>query len=303
MKKQHKQRTAGREPRRGISRFLGLLLILAGAVLLSFPFVANFIASRQAGQVISDQQNAVAALNAEQLDAEWEKARAYNDSLTGEPVTDPFIPGSGAALPSTDAYMDALNVNGDGVMGSLDIDMIDVHLPIGHDATDNALLKGVGHIRQTSLPIGGPTTHAVLAGHRGLPNAEMFTRLDEMQVGDTFTITVLGKKMTYQVDKISVVLPSDLSKIAVERDRDLVTLMTCTPYGVNTHRLLVRGTRIPNEDAPEPRLSMGLEPLARILGFIIGIALIIMLLILFSRRRRTDNHLPGMKHQAPRHPD
>ena len=207
MKKQRKQRTDSREPRRGVSRVLGVLLILGGAVLLAFPSAANFVASRQAGQVISDQQEAVAALGAAQQEAEWEKAQAYNDSLTGEPVTDPFIPGSGATLPSTDAYMDALNVNGDGVMGSLDIDMIDVHPPIGHDATDDAMLRGVGHIRQTSLTIGGPTTHAVLAGHRGLPNAEMFTRLDEMQVGDTFTITVLEKKMTYQVDKISVVEP------------------------------------------------------------------------------------------------
>lgn len=157
---------------------------------------------------------------------------------------DPFVSDSGYVLPTN--YTSVLNVNHDGVMGYLSINRISLRLPIYHGTSEDVLAKGVGHMSQTSLPIGGKGTHAVLTGHRGLPSAELFTRLGEMRKGDLFWIEVLGRKTTYKVTDISVVKPNEVDKLRIEPGRDLVTLLTCTPYGVNTHRLLVTGERTAN---------------------------------------------------------
>ena len=151
------------------------------------------------------------------------------------------MPGSGYALP--DNYLEVLNT--DGIMGRLTIPKIGVDLPIYHGSSEESLQKGVGHIESTSLPIGGEYRHAVLTGHRGLPNAELFTRLDELTVGDTFYIHVLDRTLAYQVDQITTVEPDEMETLRAVPGEDYVTLVTCTPYGVNTHRLLVRGTRVP----------------------------------------------------------
>ena len=298
----HPQSAAPASTGRRASRLrtvLPIVLMIAGAVLLAFPYAANLVIKHMADQAISSQVATVSSMNPAQRQAELAKARAYNDSLTGEPVKDPFIPGSGVAVPSTDVYYDTLNVNGDGVMGVVDIDMINVHLPIGHGTGEDVLQRGVGHVRQTSLPIGGPGTHAVLAGHRGLPTAEMFTRLDEMRVGDTFTITVLNETMTYQVDQINTVLPDDLTQIAVVDDRDLVTLMTCTPYGENTHRLLVRGTRVPNAAAATAtHVGMGIDATVRIVTFVASLLIAAVLAISLIRRRRRTNMPTIIRHRG-----
>ena len=277
---------AARRRRGRIIDAFAVIVLIGGIIGLIWPWASIQWSAYQLRHVVANQTASVQSMDPAQRAEEFKKAQAYNDSLTGEPVTDPFVPGSGAALPSLDKYNDALNVNGDGIMGSLEIPMIGVRLPIAHGTEENTLQHAAGHVRQTSLPIGGKGTHAVIAAHRGLANAEMFTRLNEMRVGDTFTITVLDETMTYQVDQISVVTPEDLSKIAIDSDRDLVTLMTCTPYGVNTHRLLVRGIRIPNAAAPEPRTSIGIEHMIRLACLILGVLLAIWLVWFLRRRKR-----------------
>lgn len=169
----------------------------------------------------------------------------YNENLSGDPVKDPFVRGSGYALPEN--YDDVLNV--DGVMGYIEIPKIGVKLPIYHGTSEEVLERGAGHIESTALPIGGAYRHSVISGHRGLPSAELFTRLDEMELGDIFFIHVLGQRLAYEVDQITTIEPTELDSIMPIPDRDLVTLLTCTPYGINSHRLLVRGSR--TEYVPE----------------------------------------------------
>lgn len=162
---------------------------------------------------------------------------------------DPFIVGSGYVLP--DNYGEVLNIGGDGVMGYVEIPKADIYLPIYHGTDEETLQNGAGHLEVTALPIGGKNRHPVISAHRGLPSAELFTRLDEMETGDLFFLHILDRTLAYQVDRISVILPEELSLLTPEEDKDLVTLLTCTPYAVNTHRLLVRGSRIPWEAGKE----------------------------------------------------
>lgn len=147
-----------------------------------------------------------------------------------------------------DNYQEVLNVNGDGVMGYIEIPKIGVYLPIYHGTSEETLQKGAGHLEATALPVGGLNRHPVISAHRGLPSAELFTRLDEMKIGDIFYIHVLDRTLAYQVDQIETIVPEDLAFLRAEEGKDLVTLLTCTPYAVNTHRLLVRGERIPYEE-------------------------------------------------------
>ena len=291
-----KGRQAGK--RRGrIIDIIAIITLIAGCIGLAWPWAAVQWARHTASITISSQQAAVTTMSPEERNAELETAVDYNHSLTGQPVKDPFIPGSGYAQPSNSAYMAALNINGDGIMGSVDIDMLDIHLPIAHGTDDKTLQENAGHVQSTSLPIGGAGTHSVIAAHRGLAHAEMFTRLGEMQVGDTFNITILDETHVYQVDLISVVEPDDLSRIAMEQDRDLITLMTCTPYGVNTQRLLVRGTRINPDDAPnETRTSFGTEHTARVACLIL--ATLVMGWLTHMRRARRRRRLIGGQHIA-----
>jgi len=169
------------------------------------------------------QEECIKNSDEEILEKEWKKAELYNETF--------------------DNYMEALNLTGDGVMGYIEIPKIELRLPIYHGSGENSLLKGVGHIEKTTLPIGGTGNHSVLTGHRGLPESELFTRLDEVEMGDRFYIYVLDEVFVYEVDQITIVLPEEAGKIKREAGRDLITLITCTPYGINTHRLLVRGER------------------------------------------------------------
>lgn len=216
-------------------------LFFGGAVVFCYPAVSNYLNQKNQAQVVQNYEQAVAGQDEDFLAEEWAKAEEYNENLAGDPVHDPFVPGSGYALP--DNYMDVLNL--DGVMGRITIPKIDVDLPIYHGTDAETLEKGVGHIESTSLPIGGEYRHAVLTGHRGLPSAELFTRLDELEQGDRFYIHVLDATLAYQVDQILTVEPQELENLVAEPGQDYVTLVTCTPYGINTHRLLVRGTRVP----------------------------------------------------------
>ena len=255
---------------------LSVVLSVAGALALAYPFVANWMAGTEHERVVQSYDEAAAQRSQAEFDAAWQEAQQYNESLVGQPVHDPFVPGSGYAIP--DNYEQVLNLNGDGVMGSLEIPKIGVDLPIYHGTSDDALDRGVGHVEATSLPIGGASTHAVLTGHRGLPQAELFTRLDELAPGDTFVIDVLGQKLAYRVYATETVLPTELDSLAVHDGRDLVTLVTCTPYGVNTHRLLVHAERTeytPDmEDAADQGFHLSTDTLMRLAGAGLGLVLL-----------------------------
>lgn len=226
-----------------------VLLFAAGAGIFLYPAISNYLAERQQTEVIHTYQAKVDEMEQAKLDEAWQEAVEYNENLAGDPVHDPFVMGSGYVLP--DNYEDVLNINGDGVMGYVEIPKIDVYLPIYHGTSEEVLEEGAGHLEMTALPIGGENRHPVISAHRGLPSAELFTRLDEMETGDEFYIHVLDETLAYEVDQIEVILPEELSAIQPEEDKDLVTLLTCTPYAVNTHRLLVRGTRVPYVEPEE----------------------------------------------------
>lgn len=226
-----------------------VLLFAAGAGIFLYPAISNYLAERQQTEVIHTYQAKVDEMEQAKLDEAWQEAVEYNENLAGDPVHDPFVMGSGYVLP--DNYEDVLNINGDGVMGYVEIPKIDVYLPIYHGTSEEVLEEGAGHLEMTALPIGGENRHPVISAHRGLPSAELFTRLDEMEIGDEFYIHVLDETLAYEVDQIEVILPEELSAIQPEEDKDLVTLLTCTPYAVNTHRLLVRGTRVPYVEPEE----------------------------------------------------
>lgn len=223
-----------------------LLIFAVGAGIFLYPAVSNYLAERNQRKVIRSYRAAVENQDQGTLDAAWAEAEEYNENLAGDPVHDPFVLGSGYVLP--DNYQEVLNVNGDGVMGYIEIPKIGVYLPIYHGTSEETLQKGAGHLEATALPVGGLNRHPVISAHRGLPSAELFTRLDEMKIGDIFYIHVLDRTLAYQVDQIETIVPEDLAFLRAEEGKDLVTLLTCTPYAVNTHRLLVRGERIPYEE-------------------------------------------------------
>lgn len=261
--------------RSAIPAWLPLLLVLAGVAVMSYPYVSNWFAERNASRVIQNYGEAVAEYSPEEIAAARQAALEYNESLAGDPVHDPFVPGSGYALPKN--YEEVLNLDGDGVMGYIEIPKIDVSLPIMHGTSEEVLAKGVGHIEQTALPIGGEGRHSVLTGHRGLPSAELFTRLDELESGDEFYVHVLDEVMAYRVDEVNVVKPDELAELAAEPGRDLVTLVTCTPYAVNTHRLLVRGVRVPYVEGAEEKAAAtdgGWRPTPYELGLAAGVVLL-----------------------------
>lgn len=222
------------------------IIFLAGLSLLLYPFVANQWNNYRQKQLISGYEQVVSDKEAAEgidYDAERKKAEDYNEALLPCVLPDSFALAESSGVDPV--YMNTLNIAGDEMMGSVEIPKINIKIPIYHTTEEEVLNKGAGHLEGSSLPVGGANTHAVISAHRGLPSASLFTDLDQMKVGDHFLIHVLNETLCYEVDKISVVKPEDTSALAVEDGQDLVTLLTCTPYGVNTERLLVRGHRVP----------------------------------------------------------
>ena len=270
-----------------------LILFLAGAAVFLYPTVSNWLAERNQSDIV--HQEALADANEDFYAAEWQKAREYNENLAGDPVHDPFVLGTGYALPEN--YLECLNIN--GVMGYIEIPKISIRLPIYHGTSEEVLQKGVGHIESTALPIGGEFSHTILTGHRGLPSAKLFTDLDQLGIGDRFYIHVLDQILAYEVDEINTVLPNELQKLQPIKERDLVTLITCTPYGVNTHRLLVRGTRVPyvpgEDEYPQTAGLLevvGANEWLRYLGAAIGGILLLVMITLLRRyyKNKGDQH-------------
>ncbi|MDH6365968.1 MULTISPECIES: class C sortase [unclassified Breznakia] len=227
-----------------VKKTLVALLFLGGFALLMYPVVSNILATMQEEKVIASYQQNIDTYSQEKVDEEMKKAKEYNASISGENIQDPFIQNSGTVLPEN--YSEILDI-GNGVMAYIEIPAIDVKLPIYHGTSEKVLQKGVGHLLQTSLPIGGPNNHTVLSGHRGLPQANLFTDLVDLEVGDTFYVHVLNDTLKYEVDQIKTVYPHETDELLPVVGEDYITLVTCVPYGVNTERLLVRGTRVAYE--------------------------------------------------------
>ena len=215
-------------------------IVLIGAGIIAYPTVSDWWNSFHQSRAIATYANIVENTSEEEMEAMLEAAREYNENLIHKPNR--FLLDE-EDLKEYDALLD---LSGTGVMGYIQINEIGVNLPVYH-GTDEAVLQiAIGHVEGTSLPIGGPGTHSVMSGHRGLPSAKLFTDLDKLVEGSTFTVTVLNQTATYEVDQIRIVLPTELSDLNIEDGKDYCTLVTCTPYGVNTHRMLVRGHRVEN---------------------------------------------------------
>ena len=222
------------------------IIFLAGLSLLLYPFVSNQWNNYRQKQLLSGYEQAVSEKEAAEgidYDAERKKAEDYNEALLPCVLPDSFALAESSGVDPV--YMNTLNIAGDEMMGSVEIPKINIKIPIYHTTEEDVLNKGAGHLEGSSLPVGGANTHAVISAHRGLPSASLFTDLDQLKEGDHFLLHVLDETLCYEVDKISVVKPEDTTALAVEDGQDLVTLLTCTPYGVNTERLLVRGHRVP----------------------------------------------------------
>lgn len=274
------------------SNIILLLVFLTGLSLLLYPSISNYWNSFHQTRAIARYADAVAKMDDKSYEAYFDAARAYNASLVGNDSR--YMPSNA----DKDAYDSLLNVSGTGIMGYIEIPSIGVSLPIYHGVEDTVLQVAVGHIEGTSLPIGGPDTHAVLSGHRGLPSAKLFTDLDKLVPGDRFLIRVLDEVLTYEVDQIHIVEPQDVSFLNIEPGQDLCTLVTCTPYGINSHRLLVRGHRVANEkDASNIRVTadaMQIDPVL-VAPVVAAPMLLLLLLVLLSGGSKKGSKKAGKK--------
>lgn len=284
-----------------ITLIVSILFILIGTIIFLYPTVSNYLAEKNQVEIIREYEEMVVQIDENQINEEMQKAKTYNENLSGEPVHDPFVEGSGYALPEN--YTEVLNLAKDGVMAYIEIPKISVYLPIYHGTSNEVLEKGVGHIQSTSIPIGGISTHSVLTGHTGLPSAELFTRLDELVVGDIFYIHVLNEVLTYKIYETKVILPDEIDELQITSGRDLVTLVTCTPYGVNTHRLLVKAERTEYEEyvTDEKEINTDnsnsenkeeknyyIEGIK--IGILIFIVIIIIMIIIFIIKKKKSKH-------------
>lgn len=230
-----------------IGHFTGVLkvslLFVLAAALMGYPFLSNYVFECRTDSLVHAVEQSIDKAEDEEKKEMRQAAQVYNEMIfTGQvQLKDPFL--KNVQRPDADRYYTLLNTTEDGVMGVLEIPGIAVRLPIYHGTDSDVLEKGAGHLQGTALPVGGAGTHTVLTGHTGLSSAKLFTDLTEMKEGDVFFLYVLGEKLVYEVDQIQTVLPSELTSLYVEKGMDYCTLLTCTPYGMNTHRLLVRGVR------------------------------------------------------------
>ena len=258
-----------------------ILVFLAGLVILLYPIVANWWNSKVQTRVIDNYESVVKNISQEDYTQYFQDADNFNHKILG--MGNPIH----HAEDFTE-YDSLLDVSGTGVMGYLTIDKLKIQIPIYHGTSAEVLNAGAGHLKGTSLPVGGRGTHCALSAHRGLPSAKLFSDLDSMEVGDLFTISVLNRLLTYQVDQIKIVLPKELDDLVIDENQDYCTLVTCTPYGINTHRLLVRGTRVDNVvEKPQiyvPNEAIKVDPL--IVTPVVAIPLLILMLIAVSIKYR-----------------
>ena len=267
-----------------LSTIILILVFLVGLSLLLYPTVSDYWNSLHQSRAIAEYAEQVANLDNDQYEQLWTAAEAYNKSLAGRAIAYTLTE------EQTEEYEQLLNVSGLGIMGYVEIPSIDCTLPIYHGTEESVLQIAVGHIEWSSLPVGGESTHCVISGHRGLPSAKLFTNLDKLVEGDIFMLRVLNEVLTYEVDQILIVEPQDTSALLIEGGQDYCTLVTCTPYGINTHRLLVRGHRVENAAAANTvRVTadvIQIEPV--IVASVVAVPILLLLLIglLVSTRKK-----------------
>ena len=270
-----------------------VLIFFVGLAVMLYPTISDYINQRNQTRVVNSYAQQVDGLSDADYTAYFDAADVFNQEIAADPD----------ALYHADCfstYSTTLDVTGTGIMGYITIPRIGVELPIYHGTSDAVLQVAAGHLEGTSLPVGGESTHAVISAHRGLPSAKLFTNLDQLEVGDTFTITVLDRVLTYEVDQISIVLPTETDNLKVVDGKDYITLMTCTPYGINSHRLLVRGRRIETPDKLKhirvTADAIKIEPIITAPIMALPLLLVLLLWLLFSNRKRKSTR--GEKHET-----
>lgn len=286
--------------------------IIVGILILLYPTISNFLVERNASRAVSNYDAAVSNLTDERYAQMLAEAHAYNAQLaglSGIPAAEGGAdPGTVDAAALRESYMQLLNLSGDGMMGYITIPRLDETMPIYHTTEEKVLQVATGHIETSSLPVGGASTHAAISGHRGLPSAKLFTELDKMQLGDIFYVKVLKETFAYQVDQILTVLPEETEALAIEPRADYVTLVTCTPYAINSHRLLVRAHAIPYLPSMEGEVGVMGNPINLSWPHLALIAALILLAVVLAgmrlrqlERRDKDGFLEehGGAHTAP----
>ena len=261
-----------------------ILILLAGVSLLLYPTVSDYWNSFHQSRAIASYAEQVANIDDAQYEELWDAARDYNQSLLHRP--NDFI----LSDEQQEIYKSLLDIGGNGIMGYIEIPVIDVMLPIYHGTKESVLQIAVGHLDWTSLPVGGAGSHCVLSGHRGLPSARLFTDLDKLKVGDVFMLHVLNEILTYEIDQILIVEPQDTDPLLIEPGKDLCTMITCTPYGINSHRMLVRGHRIESqEEAKVIRITadaLRIEPLMVAPIVAVPILLVLLIILLLPKQKK-----------------
>lgn len=283
-----------------LTTVLLVFVLLIGVGILLYPSLSDYWNSFHQSRAIANYAENVAGLDTSIYEALWNAAVAFNQKVAER---------NNLVLPERDLeeYMGLLNVSGDGIMGYVEIPSIDCSLPIYHGTDESVLQIAVGHIEGSSLPVGGESTHSALSGHRGLPSAKLFTHLDRLAEGDVFMMRILNELLTYEVDQIRIVLPNEVDDLAITPGQDYCTLITCTPYGVNSHRLLVRGHRVAN--LPEARSirvtadAMRIEPIIVVPAVAVPMLLLLMILALAGggkpkkQTKKSDPEKEGGNHQ------
>lgn len=271
--------------KKNLSSIILVLIFIIGLSLLLYPSFSDYWNSFHQSRAIASYAQSVTTIDDDQYEKMWAQAQEYNATLAKK--QNRWV----LSEKEYEEYESLLNIGGTGIIGYIEIPTIKVSLPIYHGVDEAVLQIAVGHIEGSSLPVGGEGTHCVISGHRGLPSAKLFTNLDEMEEGDLFMMRVLDETLTYEVDQIRIVEPEDLSALEIEEGKDLCTLVTCTPYGINSHRLLVRGHRVENmESANSIRVTadaMQIDPVmvAPVIAVPILLILLIWLLVHYRKRR------------------
>ena len=271
-----------------LMRIVLILIFITGLGILLYPIISNLLMNIFQTTAIQEYNYTVEQMQQDKIEEILSEARVYNEQFKNTIVVDPFSQEAESSVNSE--YNEILNI--DGTMGYIEIPKIDVNLPIFHGTSEEVLKKGVGHIDTTPLPIGGEGNHSVLSAHRGLPSAKLFTDLDKLEIDDVFMIKMLTETLVYRIDQIKVVEPTDTQYLQAEEGEDYITLITCTPYAINTHRMLVRGTRIDTDEyfATINNSNLGNEKNSVNYLFIFIIVVIIVLIVIFIfkkvRRRR-----------------
>jgi sortase A len=275
--------------KKNLSTIILILVLLTGVSLLLYPSFADWWNTRKITGTIMDYSEAVSEIDDVDYEKILKEAQEYNEMISSE--ENRFNP----TEESSELYNECLDVQGDGVMGYIDIPSIRVKLPIYHGIDPSVLDVAVGHLEGSSLPVGGIGTHCVLSGHRGLPSARLFTDIDQLVEGDTFMLHVLDETLTYEVDQILIVEPDEMEALAIDPNEDYCTLVTCTPYGINTHRLLVRGHRIPNQSDGTRVTADAFQIDSRIVAPILAVPILLVLFVILmvgtshKHKKKQDN--------------